>query len=493
MNEHRPGTDRVEVTVVVPGHNEQDNVAPLLDQFGELSRRARFTMEVVFVDDGSTDQTLPRVVDAQTRHRFVRIVALPSRRGLTEALRAGFSVARGEILVFYPADRQFHPADIPRLVEKVRGGFDLVTGRKIGQYSKRFVSGFYNRLSRLLFPSIQVSDLNSVKAFRRELIDVFDYRHDWHRFWVAIVSEAGYRVGEVDVTLYDRGAGKSKYGLWRIPGGILDLLAVKFQLHTMRRPLRYFGTIGMALLLGAVLVGLIAVYERFVLGHGFRPLLYLVMTLSLSGMLLFAIGFLAEALAGVRQQVDALHPTPKYQIYRATSQVRFPHAVSPPPGRPERPERPEHGSADRPERRREGRGGRDGSRRGRPGPDRPPRTHDRTPSTTHAAVGSAGGGGTTPQEPAEPLPAAPKEQRMDVSLPYAIPEVPPRVSESRPAPADLESPLELPLRPRTEPLPAPKPLPPDPIMTPADESPSEPPVPSNEPERRDMYGRRRRP
>lgn len=306
----------VEVTVVLPAHNEEDNVLPLMEQFGELSRKARFTLEVVMVDDGSTDQTLPRAVEAQEKHRFLRIVALPHRRGLTEALRAGFTVARGQVIVFYPADRQFHPADIPRMVEKVRSGYDLVTGRKIGFYNKKFVSSFYNRLSRWLFPSIKVSDLNSVKAFRRELVDVFDYRHDWHRFWVAIVAEAGYRIGEVDVTLYQRGAGRSKFGFWRIPGGVLDLIAVKFQYHTMKRPLWYFGMTGIFLLGASGLLGGVAIYQRFVEGHGYRPLVYLVMSLGMAGVVFFAMGFLAEAVAGVRQQLDQLKPGPKYHVHK---------------------------------------------------------------------------------------------------------------------------------------------------------------------------------
>lgn len=317
MINRRPGDPTsIDVSVVLPAHNEEGNVLPLMDQFGELARKARFSIEVVLVDDGSTDQTLPRAVEAQEVHRFLRIIALPYRRGLTEALRAGFSVARGQIIVFYPADRQFHPADIPRMVEKVRSGYDLVTGRKIGFYNKKFVSSFYNRLSRWLFPSIKVSDLNSVKAFKRELVDVFDYRHDWHRFWVAIVAEAGYRIGEVDVTLYQRGSGRSKFGFWRIPGGVLDLIAVKFQYHTMRRPLWYFGITGIFMLAAGFVVGLIAIYQRFVEGHGYRPFVYLVMSLGLAGVVFFAIGFLAEAVAGLRQQLDTLKPAPKYHVYK---------------------------------------------------------------------------------------------------------------------------------------------------------------------------------
>lgn len=313
---NRPYTGgRIDVSIVIPAHNEEANIGPLLEQFSELSRRVRFGFEVIVVDDGSTDRTRVRLVDAQRVHRFLRVVAIPYRRGLTEALQAGFGVAQGAIVVFYPADRQFHPNDIPRMIDKVREGYDLVTGRKIGLYNKRVVSSLYSRISRLLFPSISVTDLNSVKAFRREMIEVFDYRHDWHRFWVAIVAEQGYRVAEVDVTLYPRPAGRSKFGIWRIPSGVLDLLAVKFQYHTLRRPLWYFGMTGSFLLLAALLLGLLALYQRFVTKNAFRPLLYLVMMLGISGVVFFTLGFLAEAVAGIRQQLESLRVRPKFRLY----------------------------------------------------------------------------------------------------------------------------------------------------------------------------------
>ncbi len=319
---------RLDVSIVLPAHNEEGNIGPLMDQFAELSRSCRFNFEVVLVDDGSTDKTLIRASEAQRAHRFVRVVSLPYRRGLTEALRAGFAAAKGGVIVFYPADRQFHPNDIPKMVDKLREGYDLVTGRKIGEYDKKVVSGVYNRLSRLLFPSIPVTDLNSVKAFRRELTEVFDYRHDWHRFWVAIVSEAGYRVGEVDVTLYKRRAGKSKFGFWRIPGGVLDLLAVKFQYHTMRRPLWYFGMTGSFLLAAAFVLGVYAIYDRLVNDHGYRPLLFLIMMLGISGIVFFTLGFLAESVAGIREQLKSLRDTPRYNIHPVSSREHTPGPAS---------------------------------------------------------------------------------------------------------------------------------------------------------------------
>ncbi len=457
MNNRPLETPSVEVTVVLPAYNEEGNILPLMEQFGELSRKARFSFEVVLVDDGSTDQTLPRAVESQRQHRFLRIVSMPHRRGLTEALRAGFAAARGQILVFYPSDRQFHPADIPRMVEKVRSGYDLVTGRKIGVYNKKFVSSFYNRLSRWLFPSILVSDLNSVKAFRRELIDVFDYRHDWHRFWVAIVAEAGYRVGEVDVTLYQRGSGRSKFGFWRIPGGVLDLLAVKFQYHTMRRPLWYFGITGVFLLLASFVVGVIELYQRFVLGHGYRPMLYLIMSLGLSGVVFFAMGFLAEAVAGVRQQLETLRPAPRYHVHRPAPTTDRPAPSYPSPATEmPRSERPQSDSSDRRSRRPQRRDGRPG------GPPREPRS----------------------VPPREPQPAPESSPVEAPKPPREIAPPPPRREE--PAPPAHES-HDDDLFHSDLPAAAP-PSPPPPVIDPQPASPP-PAVTTSTP---GMYGRRKR-
>ena len=151
--------------------------------------------------------------------------AIASRRGIADALRTGYLAARGDVLVFYPADLQFKPEDIPRLVapilrRRVRHGHRLQEGK----YDKAFVSGIYNRLSRTLF-HVPVKDLNSVKAYRREIMDALPMRPDWHRYMVVIAAAQGFTVSEIPVPLYPRHAGKSKFATWhRIPVGVLDML-----------------------------------------------------------------------------------------------------------------------------------------------------------------------------------------------------------------------------------------------------------------------------
>jgi hypothetical protein len=187
-----------------------------------------------------------------------------------------------------------------------RGDVDIVTGTKQGHYEKAFVSGVYNRLCRWLF-GIRVTDLNAVKAYRREVMDVVPSRPDWHRFIVPIAAADGFRITERPVTLQPRRAGNSKFGISRIPVGVLDLISVWFQLRFGRKPLLFFGLTGSVLFFAGFLTGVAAIVLRFGYGIGLRPLLYLVLVLVISGIALFGFGFVGEMLAGQREELRALN------------------------------------------------------------------------------------------------------------------------------------------------------------------------------------------
>lgn len=296
---------RIRVSIIIPAFDEQDNVKPLLEQFDEVIRRAGKDWEVIFVNDGSTDKTEQKARDASIRYRWLKVISHSRNRGLTAALYTGFKIARGSIYVFYPADMQYHPQDIPRMIVKIDRGADLVTGWKQGKYRKRFVSYTYNKICRILF-GLKVHDLNSVKAFRKEVVDGLSLRRDWHRYMVVMAAEAGYAIDEAKVTLYPRKYGRSKFGTARILGGLLDLFSVKFQISFMKRPLRFFGIWGFIFGFAGFITGLVALYLRFFTVHGSRTLLYLVILLTLSGLMLFAIGFLAEVMVGLRDEIESL-------------------------------------------------------------------------------------------------------------------------------------------------------------------------------------------
>ncbi|HEX9217941.1 MAG TPA: glycosyltransferase family 2 protein [Gemmatimonadales bacterium] len=296
-----------DVSVLVPAKDEADNLA----EFVRLTREAMlplpYAVELVIINDGSHDGTSKLLDELATKHPFVRVVTHRTQRGIADALKSGADVARGRVLVYYPADLQYLPSDIPSLVGPIlEGEADVVTGTKQGGYNKRFVSGVYNALSRWLF-GVRVKDLNSVKAYRRELMDIVPMRPDWHRFMVVIAASQGFRLADRPVPVHPRRAGSSKFGVARIPVGVLDLLSVWFQLRFGRKPMLFFGIIGAMLFSLGLLVGGVALYLRFGPPHvGFRPLLDLIMVLVISGVVLFGFGFVGEMLAGMREELRSL-------------------------------------------------------------------------------------------------------------------------------------------------------------------------------------------
>lgn len=298
--------DALDVSVLVPAKDEAPNLPEFLARCAEALAPAGFTFEVVVVDDGSRDDT-PRVLrELRGRYPFLRVVTHRRQRGIADALRSGGDSARGDIFVFYPADLQYLPEDIPALVRPIlEGRADIVTGTKQGKYEKAFVSGIYNRLCRALF-GVRVTDLNSVKAYRREVVADLPLRPDWHRFMVVIAAADGFRLMSHPVPVYPRKAGVSKFTWTRIPVGVLDLLSVWFQLRFGRKPMLFFGVLGATLFGLGFLAGIVALVLRFGFDEGFRPLLNLVETMVITGIALFGFGFVGELIAGLREENRAI-------------------------------------------------------------------------------------------------------------------------------------------------------------------------------------------
>jgi glycosyltransferase involved in cell wall biosynthesis len=300
------GPRKPAISVLVPANNEAASLPVFLVQMEAVVLAAEAGCEVIVIDDGSTDNTAAVVQELQPRYPWLRGVRHRRRRGIAEALRSGYLSARGEILVFYPADLQFKPEDIPRLVAPILAGeADMVTGFKQGKYEKAFVSRIYNGLSRLLF-HVPVKDLNSVKAYRREIMHQLPIRPDWHRYMIVLAVEQGFTVHEVPVPLYPRHAGRSKFGLSRIPIGVLDMLSVWFELRFGQKPLLLFGTLGAALFAFGLVAGLIAVGRLALFGVGTRQVWTIIQTCLILGSVFFATGLLGEQIAGLRAQMREL-------------------------------------------------------------------------------------------------------------------------------------------------------------------------------------------
>jgi glycosyltransferase involved in cell wall biosynthesis len=298
---------RVDVSVLVPAKDEAENLPLFMEMAAEaFAADPGVGYEVVVIDDGSVDDSWRVLQELGGRYPFLRSVRHRSRRGIADALRTGYLNSTGEVLVFYPADLQFKPEDIPRLVAPIMAGSsDMVTGFKEGKYEKAFVSGIYNRLSRTLF-DVPVKDLNSVKAYRREIMDTLPVRPDWHRYMIVIAAAEGFTVSEIPVPLYPRHAGRSKFGLSRIPVGVLDMLSVWFELRFGRKPLLAFGMMGAGLFTLGVIAGLVALMVLAIDGVGLRWVWTLIQTCLVVGSVFFATGILGEQIAVQRAELREL-------------------------------------------------------------------------------------------------------------------------------------------------------------------------------------------
>ena len=302
--------------VIVPAFNEAPVIKNLVRELREAFERHGLEGEVVLVDDGSTDDTASLARQEADGWGAFKVVRHKTNQGKTEAMITAAASTEKSYLVLFDADLQHSPDEIPRFLERLADGFDIVTGRKIGGYNKRAISTVYNRLSRRVF-DVPVSDLNSMKAFHRSVLDGLTLRHDWHRFFVVLAHARGATVSEIDIALHPRRAGQSKFtGPFRIIVGLLDLVSVGFLLMFSRKPLLLFGATGMLLAGLGIIIAAVAIYLRFVhptVGFdpyippmGYRPLLYLVMLCETLGFLLLGFGLVSEQIAQVRDELDAL-------------------------------------------------------------------------------------------------------------------------------------------------------------------------------------------
>ena len=300
---------RANFAVLIPAFDEEDVIPDLFRELRATFARHRLAGEIVVVDDGSRDRTYEALQRESAGMPRVKLLRHRRNRGKTEAMVTGAWAAESEFLILFDADLQHSPEEIPRFLEKLGEGWDIVTGRKVGNYEKRGVSSVYNRLSQSLF-DVPVRDLNSMKAFRTEILREIPLRHDWHRFFVVLAHAQGYTVSEIDIELFPRRAGVAKYsGRRRVLVGVGDLVVVWFYLKFSEKPMQFFGGGGLGLIVAGFLVGLLAIVLRvggWMPPFGYRPLLTLVVLLETVGFILFGFGFMAELIATLRAEVDDL-------------------------------------------------------------------------------------------------------------------------------------------------------------------------------------------
>ncbi len=292
-------------SIVVPLFNEQESVAQLYVKITEVMDTIGEAYEMVFVDDASKDGTFRLLSEIASADRRVTVVKLRRNFGQTAALKAGFDHSQGEIIISMDGDLQHDPAEIPVFIDKIKEGYDIVSGWRVSRTDHWLARQLPSRIANWMMSKLSRVDLHdfgtTFKAYRREILSEIHLYGELHRFIPALASWAGASVAEVPITNIPRKSGKSNYGISRTVRVLLDLMSVKFLLDYSTKPLQFFGLMGLICLTGGGAIGgwIFArkafLNEGLLANHG--PLILLGMALVMAGIQFISIGLIGELLA----------------------------------------------------------------------------------------------------------------------------------------------------------------------------------------------------
>lgn len=301
----------VEVSVVIPVFNEEENIPRLLEKLDSVLAGLNKSCEIVIIDDGSRDGTFAVLKGLREKFGKLRIVRLRTNFGQTAALAAGFDQAKGEIIITMDGDLQNDPEDIPKLLDKVEEGYDVVSGwrrrRKDPFISRRLPSILANKLISWI-TGVHLHDYGcTLKAYRREIIKHIELYGQMHRFIPALASWVGASITEVEVNHFPRRFGKSKYGISRTIAVILDLITVKFLLRYSTSPIQIFGFVGFISGAAGFILAFYLSIQRlfFAIPLAGRPILWLAILLILIGVQFISMGLLGELQARTYHESQA--------------------------------------------------------------------------------------------------------------------------------------------------------------------------------------------
>jgi len=289
------------VSVVVPLLNEQDNIGPLYEQITQ-TLKDKYDYEIIFVDDGSSDNSFNILADLQKADNKIRVICFRKNFGQTSALSAGFTHAKGKIIVAIDADLQNDPADIPDLIARLNEGFDVVSGWRKKRHDNAITRLLPSKIANWVISRITGVKLHdygcTLKVYRREVLEEIKLYGEMHRFIPALASWSGARIAEMAVNHRPRTAGKTKYGIGRTLKVILDLITVKFLGSFSTKPIYIFGGLGLASGIGAIASGWYVVYQK--IANDFpinrNPLLVMTAMLITTTVQFILMGLLAELL-----------------------------------------------------------------------------------------------------------------------------------------------------------------------------------------------------
>lgn len=294
--------EKTELSIIIPLYNEEGNLEKLYREIITALERVQ-DYEVLFVDDGSTDQSLSLLKKIAFKDRRVKVVKLMANYGQSNAIAAGLTQSQGKIIITMDSDLQHDPKDILPLIEKLKEGYHVVCGLRKNRrgseisLTKTVVSKFANLLIRTVTGVNLQDSTGGMRAFTRRVVEIIPYYGEMHRYLPILAVWKGFKVTEIPISIRKRVAGKTKYDYKRIFRGLLDLLTVKFFMAYSTRPIHIFGSVGIFSLSTGVLINLFFAYEKIFRGRHLLndiPSLILGVVLILMGIMFLGFGFLAD-------------------------------------------------------------------------------------------------------------------------------------------------------------------------------------------------------
>ena len=302
--------DQKYISVVIPLLNEEESLPELHEKLTVVLKSIEGSYEIIFIDDGSTDNSFKALSEIAGKDKNVRVIKFQKNYGKAAGLSTGFAEANGEFIFTMDADLQDDPEEIPVILEKLKSGYDHISGwkkKRNDPFSKRFPSKVWNFMIAKV-TGIKLHDFNcGLKGYRREVIKNISVYGELHRYIPALVKEAGfYRIGEVVVKHHKRKYGKTKFGGARFFKGMFDLLTVTYVYKYILRPLHFFGILGVISSCMGFVILLYLSYLKFFADEGLseRPLLFLGILLFILGIQLISTGFLGEMITYNRKKEE---------------------------------------------------------------------------------------------------------------------------------------------------------------------------------------------
>lgn len=288
----------MDVSIVIPLLNEEESLGELYSIISEVADKNNLSIEICFIDDGSTDKSLDAIKELHQNNKNIKILSFRKNYGKSAALSEGFKLTSGEFIITMDADLQDDPAEIPNLINKLNEGFDMVSGwkkKRNDPLGKTIPSKFFNYTTSLL-TGIKIHDFNcGLKAYRREVIKEIPVYGELHRYLPVLAHWRGFRVGEIIVQHHPRKYGVTKFGWRRLFHGFFDLLTVLFITRYRQKPLHLFGSVGLvSITLGLAILIYLSILWLQGYGIGDRPLLILGLLLVIVGMQSFSLGLIGE-------------------------------------------------------------------------------------------------------------------------------------------------------------------------------------------------------